>query len=119
MPEDVEDLRDLAEDALETYGKEVSMSSTERAQQLRDLADQLEAVGTAEDALADAVEAYRDDPSDKNKAAYRDASYALVDARQKVRSPDTPRAVAPGDISITPGTVGGIPGVSPDEFEEN
>lgn len=62
------------------------MSSSERAAELRALADQHDTLGALEDAHAAAVEAYRADPNEGTKQAYTDASEALRANRQAIRS---------------------------------
>lgn len=81
------------------------MSTADRIDALNALADALGEVAKAEEKAAKAKEAYRDHPTAKSKAAHRAASQALAAARQKTRGDDTVRAVAPGDVSITPATV--------------
>lgn len=82
------------------------MSTSDRIAALRELQASLEEVAEAEVTAAKAKTAYREKPTPKAKAAHRAASQALADAREKVRGPEVPRSVAPGDISITPSTVG-------------
>jgi len=82
------------------------MSTRDQIAELKQLAADLEAVADAEDKAAAAKEAYRDDLSEKNKKAHREASAALVAARAKVRGTEMPRVVAPGDVSLTPASVG-------------
>ncbi len=62
------------------------MSSSQRAAELRALADQHDTLGGLEDAHEAAVEAYRADPSDDTKQAYNDASEALRANRKDIRS---------------------------------
>jgi hypothetical protein len=81
------------------------MSTQDQVDALRAMADGLEAVAAAEAKAAKAKAAYRESPTAKNKAAHRAAAQALVEVRQAVRGNDKPRAVAPGDVSITPATV--------------
>lgn len=61
------------------------MTASERAAELRALADQHDALGELEDALTDALDAYRADPDDDTKQAYTEASEALRAARAEVR----------------------------------
>jgi hypothetical protein len=61
------------------------MSSSEKAAQLRALAEQFEGLGTLEDDLSAAVEAYRADPSADNKMVYEDAKLAIRQGRQEIR----------------------------------
>ena len=82
------------------------MSTSDRIAELKALQATLEGVADAENAAADAKAAYRNDPTPENKEAHRAAGRALAEARDKVRSPETLRTVAPGDVSITPATVG-------------
>jgi hypothetical protein len=62
------------------------LSSSQRAAELRALADQHDTIGGLEETHAAAVEAYRADPSDTTKAAYAEASDALRAGRQELRS---------------------------------
>lgn len=61
------------------------MSASERAAQLRAQAEALEAVGGLEDAYEEALDAYREDPTEENKAAYLAAKEAFVAARTESR----------------------------------
>jgi hypothetical protein len=81
------------------------MSTQDQVDALRAMAGGLEAVAAAEAKAAKAKAAYRENQTAKNKAAHRAAAQALVEARQAVRGNDTPRAVTPGGVSITPATV--------------
>lgn len=81
------------------------MDTTERAAALRALADQLDGLGGLEQAAAEAKAAYRDDPSETNKAAHRAASAALNAARAESRSSSL-KTVDGGGVSITPAPVG-------------
>lgn len=82
------------------------MPAADQAKALRALADSFDELAKLETAHDKAVEAYRKDPSDKNKTTYRKTSEALREARAAARGNDKPRAVVPGDVSLTPGTVG-------------
>lgn len=82
------------------------MSTNDKIADLRALTEALEEVAAAESAAAEAKAAYRANPTPENRAAHRAASQALNDAREAVRGTDVPRAVVPGDVSITPNTVG-------------
>jgi hypothetical protein len=81
------------------------MGTRDQIDELKQLAADLEKVADAEDAFMAAKDAYRADKSEKNKAAYHEASAALTEARQAVRSDESSRVVAPGDVSLTPATV--------------
>lgn len=61
------------------------MSSAERAAQLRAQADALDALAGLETDLADAKQAYADDPNEDTKAAKVSAAVALRAARQTYR----------------------------------
>jgi hypothetical protein len=77
-------------------------TAAERAAELRALADQHEQVGGLEDALTEALDAYRADPSDASKQAYADAAAALRDARRQVReSAVTVAPATPGSTTIS------------------
>lgn len=81
-------------------------SASERAAELRALADQYEAVGGIEEQQADAVTAYRANPSEETKAAYTQASEALRAARQDSRSGSVMVAPnEPGSVTIGAQTV--------------
>jgi hypothetical protein len=82
------------------------MATRDRIEELKQLTADLEVIDKAEQKAADAKQAYKDDPSEKTKAAHRKASQALADAREKVRGEDASRVVVPGDVSITPASVG-------------
>lgn len=82
------------------------MSTSDRIAELKALQASLEEVAAAEDVASQAKAAYRDNPNPETKAAHRAAGQALAEARNKVRGPEVPRTVAPGDVSITPATVG-------------
>ena len=62
------------------------MSASQRAAELRELADQHDTLGALEDAHAAALEAYRADPNETTKQAYTDASEALREGRKDIRS---------------------------------
>jgi hypothetical protein len=85
------------------------MSSTEKAAQLRALAEQFEGLGALEDDLSAAVEAYRADPSQDNKVVYEDAKLAIRTGRKEIRESDL-MAVAnePGSstVGVAPVQVG-------------
>lgn len=57
-----------------------------RADDLRALADAVEAEERLATEYEAALEAYRVDPSDDNRAAYKAAAQAVVDARQASRA---------------------------------
>jgi hypothetical protein len=76
------------------------MSASDRAAELRALADQHDELGGLEDALAEAVEAYRDDPTEENREAYTEASEALREARKNMRSSLLIGSVEPGSVTI-------------------
>ncbi len=83
------------------------MSASERAAELRALADLHEGLGALEDAHAAAVEAYRAAPDEETKAAYRAASQALSDHRSGIRSSGLMVADAtPGSVTIGTPSVG-------------
>lgn len=50
------------------------------------------------------LEAYRDDPTDENKAAYREAAAALASARSESRIDRVPVS-SNGDAAVQPETV--------------
>lgn len=81
------------------------MELKERAEALRNLADDLEAVDELTAEHEAAKDRYAKDKSDENKLAKRLAADALTVARQAVR--DAPiRDVDPNGTKITPATVG-------------
>ena len=83
------------------------MNASERAAQLRALADQHEAMGELEDALDEALTAYRADPNEETKAAHAAASHALRAARAEARSSGVMVAsTEPGSVTIGAPTVG-------------
>lgn len=82
------------------------MSTRQQIEDLKQLAADLEVVADAEEKAAAAKAAYREDKSEENRAAHREASQALAEARSKVRADDTARMVSPGDVSLTPASVG-------------
>lgn len=81
-------------------------TSSERAAQLRALADQHEAIGALEETADRAAQAYRSDTSDLGlKAAYRAAQDALAAARHESRSSGLLVASGePGSVTIQPTT---------------
>lgn len=82
------------------------MATRDQIEELKRLTAGLELVAKAEDKAAAAKEAYQADKSDKNKAAHRKASQELAEARSNVRSNDSSRVLTPGEVSLTPATVG-------------
>lgn len=62
---------------------------SERAAQLRAQADAIEAEDDAADAMNAALDIYRADPSDENKAVYREAVENLAALRQVARADRT------------------------------
>lgn len=63
------------------------MSAQERAARLRELADNLDVIGDAEAAAAEAKAAYRNNPDDPDlKAAHQAAAIALHEARADYRA---------------------------------
>lgn len=82
------------------------MATRDQIEELKQLTAGLEKVAKAEEKAAEAKEAYREDPSEANKAAHRKAATKLAEARAEVRGNDSLRAVAPGDVSLTPASVG-------------
>lgn len=85
------------------------MATRDQIEELKQLTAGLEKVAEAEEAAAEAKAAYRDDPTEENKQAHREASQKLAETRAEVRSNDSLRAVAPGDVSITPPSVSNAP----------
>lgn len=85
------------------------MSSAARAAELRELADHFDAIGTLEEAAAQAKATYRDEPGDGDlKAAHNAAAAALRDARAEARSSGLLVAAAePGSVTIAPQVVRG------------
>lgn len=82
------------------------MSASERAAELRALADQHESLGQLEADLDAAVGAYRADPTEETKAAYRAASEVLASARQEIRSSSVMVAASePGSVTVGASTV--------------
>lgn len=83
------------------------MSSRERAQQLRELAEHNERLAALEEEAAGAKAAYRGAPDDSGaKARHRAASQALNDAREELA--DSELLVAPsspGSQTVVPPTV--------------
>lgn len=80
------------------------MTTDEEIKRLLDQADALKATAKAEAALEQAVEAYRADPTDAKKAAYRKASLDLANARSDARA-NRPMGVG-GDAFTTEGSEG-------------
>lgn len=87
-------------------------ASSERAAQLRELADHHEAIGLLEEEVDAAVEAYRADTSDPElKAAYRASQDALAAARQEARGSGLLVASnEPGSVTIQPAPISGKAG---------
>lgn len=83
------------------------MSSRERAQQLRELAEHNEHLAGLEEEAAEAKAAYRDNPDDPEaKARHKAASQALNDAREKLADSELMLAPAtPGSQTVIPQTV--------------
>lgn len=85
------------------------MSTTgDRAAELRDQADRLEAIGKLEGKAFDAKRNYAENPDDdKAKAAHRKASQALADAREEQRKTAVLVAAGEGNTTISPPGVRG------------
>jgi hypothetical protein len=75
------------------------MTTDEEIKRLLDQADALKATAKAEAALEKATEAYRADPTDAKKAAYRKANVDLAAARSTARA-DRPMGVG-GDAFLS------------------
>lgn len=87
------------------------MSSSQRAADLRALADQHDAIGALEDAHATAVDAYRTNPTPDTKQAYTDASEALREARAGMRGGEAMAVSAePGSVTIGASAISGKAG---------
>ncbi|OLT13028.1 hypothetical protein BJF79_03775 [Actinomadura sp. CNU-125] len=83
------------------------MNASERAAQLRTLADQHEAMGALEVALDEALAAYRAAPSEETKNAYTKASENLRAARVEARGSGVMVASGePGSVTIGAPKVG-------------
>lgn len=72
------------------------MTTDEEIKRLLDQAEALKATAAAEAALEAATVAYRADPNDETKAAYRAANVALANARSDARA-DRPDMAVGGD----------------------
>ncbi|MEV8638087.1 hypothetical protein AB0395_41190 [Streptosporangium sp. NPDC051023] len=83
------------------------MSSRERAQQLRELAEHNERLAELEEEAQAAKEAYRSSPDDSAaKTRHRAASQALNDAREELSDSELMLAPAtPGSQTVMPQTV--------------
>lgn len=77
------------------------MNSSERAAELRALADQHDSLATLETDLENTVTAYREDPTEETRQAYAEASLALREARKEIRSSGLMVASSePGSVAI-------------------
>ena len=85
------------------------MSSTNRAAELRALADHYDTIGALEEAAAGAKQALRDAPEDTEaQTAHKAATVALRDARAEGRSSGILVASSePGSVTIAPAGIQG------------
>jgi siroheme synthase (precorrin-2 oxidase/ferrochelatase) len=83
------------------------VSSSNRAAELRALADNLDRIGELEETAAQAKAAYRDDPtSEEAKAAHQEAAAALNSARAEARGSRVMVAsTEPGSVAVSVSTV--------------
>ena len=79
------------------------MATRDQIEELKQLTAGLEKVAKAEEAAAEAKEAYRNDPSEENKKAHRKAGQKLAEARSAVRQ-NREDSAAGGDASPAPAT---------------
>lgn len=86
------------------------MNSREYAAELRRQAEQVERLAELAESMEDKLDAYRDDPSDENRAAYKAAALELTDAR-RIGRPKTTKVG--GDAVMT-----GVDEEPPDETPE-
>jgi len=83
------------------------MSGSDRAAELRALADRYDEMDALETAAAEAKQAYRDNPTEETKAAHHAASAALNGARSEIRSaPVLPSSGEPGSATVRVQPVG-------------
>jgi len=84
------------------------MSSTDRAAELRALADQLEEIGALEDAAQAAAQEHREAGTEGTRAAYRATQEELRAARKAARESGLMVSSGePGSVAIQPSTVSG------------
>ena len=78
-----------------------------RAEELRKLADQLDAVGELEAELAEAKQAHRDEGSEESRVRLHDAKLAVREARAEVRESGPVAEPDAGGVTVAPAAVNG------------